>query len=69
MTVPRLTKQQIAGALEKAAEQRRQRVAAGEWEPLDERPVGPPVGDEAAMERFGEALRLWYEKHVGRADD
>lgn len=68
MTAARLTRQQRIAALERAAQARREREAAGEREPLDEWPDGPPVGDELAMGRYDAALRSWHEKHVGPVD-
>ena len=68
MAIPRLTKQQMTDALEKARAQRLDREARGEPEPLDEWPDGPPAGDAEAMERYNAALRQWHEAHIGPVD-
>ena len=69
MTLPKLTRQQRADALEKAARERVEREARGEREPLDDWPDGPPDGDSQAMERYLAAFREWHEKHVGPVSD
>ena len=65
MAIPRLTKQQMTDALEKARAERLDREARGEREPLDEWPDGPPEGDAEAMERYLAAFRQWHESDVG----
>ena len=66
MPLPRLTRSQIADALEGAARARREREVRGEREPLEDWPDGPPpAGDKEAMERYLSALRQWHEAHAG----
>jgi hypothetical protein len=61
--LPRLNRQQMGAALEKARADRQEREARGEHGPLDEWPDGRPEGDEQAMARYTQALRQWHERH------
>jgi hypothetical protein len=69
ITMKPISKEQRLAALEKAAEERSEREARGESEPLDEWPDGPPEGDAEAIERYLVALRQWHERHVGPVTD
>jgi hypothetical protein len=62
--LPRLNRQQMGAALEKARADRQEREARGEHEPLDEWPDGPPESDEQSMARYTQALRQWHERHA-----
>jgi hypothetical protein len=57
MPPPRLTKQQMHDALERARHDRLEREARGEPDPLDQWPDGPPTDDPLAMKQFETALR------------